>query len=116
MPGVRLFTGLQDAAFYRDFHAAAAGLMGPGRGRSWLDAGTGPGLLTRLAAANGYRAAGFDRDPQMIEAARRLGPSFHRAIVCGRSYWAVRELGNSRVPNLSPGLALRGQTTPGFHL
>lgn len=67
-----LFAWLQDADFYRDFHVAAAELMGPGGGRTWLDVGTGPGILARLAGARGYRVKGIDRDPEMIDAARGL--------------------------------------------
>lgn len=72
MAGAALFTWLQDADFYRGFHAAGADLMGSGCGRSWLDVGSGPGLLSRLAAARGYVARGIDRDPQMTAAAMRL--------------------------------------------
>ncbi|MFA5951781.1 MAG: class I SAM-dependent methyltransferase [Hyphomicrobium sp.] len=72
MSGTALFTFLQDAAFYRSFHVAAADLMGTGNGRSWLDVGTGPGLLARLAAERGYRARGIDRSEKMIAAAERL--------------------------------------------
>lgn len=67
-----LFSWVQDAEFYRDLHRQAADLMHGGNGRSWLDVGCGPGVLTRIAADNGYRALGIDRNPQMITAARRL--------------------------------------------
>lgn len=70
MSGAALFTRLQDADFYRGFHTTAADLMGKGNGRSWLDVGTGPGLLARLAAERGYRAAGIDRSQAMIAAAK----------------------------------------------
>lgn len=72
MVGPALFSWLQDAEFYRAFHVAAVELMGGGRGRSWLDVGTGPGLLARLAAECGYRALGIDRSADMIDLARRL--------------------------------------------
>jgi len=72
MAGAGLFTWLQDAAFYRGFHAAAADLMGAGDGRSWLDAGCGPGVLARLAAARGFVVRGVDRDSGMIASAGRL--------------------------------------------
>lgn len=72
MSSAGLFAWLQDAAFYRQFHAEAVALMGQGAGRSWLDVGTGPGILARLAAGHGYRARGIDRDAAMIEAALRL--------------------------------------------
>jgi 2-polyprenyl-3-methyl-5-hydroxy-6-metoxy-1,4-benzoquinol methylase len=68
----RLFAWLQDAAFYREMHLDAANLLPAGEGRSWLDVGCGPGVLTRLAAERGYAARGIDRDPEMIEAAVRL--------------------------------------------
>ncbi len=70
--GARLFVRLQDAEFYRRLHAEAAEVAGPGTGKTWLDVGCGPGLLTRIAARAGYEALGVDRDPAMIAAARRL--------------------------------------------
>ncbi len=68
----RLFAFLQDAGFYRDMHLEAASLLTRGDGRSWLDVGCGPGVLTRIAAERGYAARGVDRDPEMIAAAVRL--------------------------------------------
>lgn len=67
----RLFDRLQNARFYRQFHADAMQLVGdrtPGR---WLDVGCGPGLWACLAAARGYDALGVDRDADMVSAARR---------------------------------------------
>lgn len=69
----RLFSWVQDAAFYRQLHQEAVSLLPRGSGQSWLDAGCGPGLVTRLAAAHGYRAVGVDIDPHMIGIARRIG-------------------------------------------
>jgi len=74
----RLFTWVQDAQFYRDMHLAAAGTLPDGDRRTWLDVGCGPGILTRIAADKGYAARGIDRDPDMIEAARRLGRERNR--------------------------------------
>lgn len=37
-----------------------------------MDAGCGPGLVARLAAARGYSATGIDISPHMIHAARRI--------------------------------------------
>ena len=69
----RLFAKLEDADFYSGLHRAAANLLPSGKpGQSWLDVGCGPGILTRIAAGKGYVACGIDRDPDMIETARRL--------------------------------------------
>jgi SAM-dependent methyltransferase len=68
----RLFAWVQDAAFYREMHLAAADLLPSGDRRAWLDVGCGPGVLTRIVAERGYAARGVDRDPDMIEAAVRL--------------------------------------------
>ncbi len=68
----RLFSWLQDAEFYRDMHLAAADMLADGDRGAWLDVGCGPGVLTRIAADKGYAARGIDRDPNMVEAARRL--------------------------------------------
>ena len=68
----RLFAWLQDAAFYREAHLAAADLLPGGEGRTWLDIGCGPGVLTRIAADRGYAARGIDRAPEMIDTAVRL--------------------------------------------
>jgi SAM-dependent methyltransferase len=69
----RLFAWLQDAAFYREMHLAAANLLPAADDRrNWLDVGCGPGVLTRIAGERGYAARGIDRDPDMIEAAVRL--------------------------------------------
>lgn len=81
----RLFENLHRARFYRDLHAEAAALAGRGEGRGadgaaglWLDVGSGPGLVARLAAVNGWEAVAIDPDPAMVvraaaaaEAARR---------------------------------------------
>ena len=67
-----LFAHLQDAEFYQFMHKEAAATLPDGHGRTWLDAGCGPGGLTRIASDKGYAARGIDRDPLMIAAARRL--------------------------------------------
>jgi SAM-dependent methyltransferase len=67
------FRYLQGAAFYRGLYREAVDLLPPGEGRLWLDAGCGPGLLPRLAAARGYLATGIDPTPSMIHEARRAG-------------------------------------------
>jgi 2-polyprenyl-3-methyl-5-hydroxy-6-metoxy-1,4-benzoquinol methylase len=68
----RFFTRVQAAGFYRTLLSDAVALLPAGSGRSLLDVGCGPGLLTRLAAARGYDAVGLDADGAMIAAARRL--------------------------------------------
>ena len=68
----RLFAWLQGADFYENLHRAAVQQLPPGHGKSWLDVGCGPGLLTRLAAARGYESVGIDLDHHMIRVARRL--------------------------------------------
>ena len=67
----KLFDWLQGADFYHDAHRAAVEQLPPGNGKRWVDAGCGPGLVTRLAAARGYRALGVDRDRHMIAVAQR---------------------------------------------
>lgn len=66
------FAHLQGAAFYREVHEQAVALLPPGMGRTWLDLGCGPGLVTRLAAARGYRALGRDIAPDMVAMAQRI--------------------------------------------
>jgi ubiquinone/menaquinone biosynthesis C-methylase UbiE len=68
----RLFAWLQGADFYENLHRAAVEQLPPGHGKSWLDVGCGPGLVTRLAAARGYESVGVDVDHHMILVARRL--------------------------------------------
>jgi ubiquinone/menaquinone biosynthesis C-methylase UbiE len=68
----RFFTLVQGAGFYRQLLGEAVALLPEGSGRTLLDVGCGPGLLTRLAAARGYEALGIDADPAMVAAARRL--------------------------------------------
>ena len=72
-----LFTWLQGADFYRDLHRCAVQSLAPGSGKTWLDVGCGPGLVTRLAAEHGYRATGVDTNPRMIKAAKRLALHQH---------------------------------------
>ena len=68
----RWFAWVQSSPAYRQLHLEAVHHLPPGQGRSWLDVGCGPGLMTRLAADHGYQAHGIDHDPAMIDAARRL--------------------------------------------
>lgn len=77
------FARLERADFYRALHAAAVAGLSEGQGRTWLDVGCGPGLLVRLAARRGWRARGIDRDPAMIDRARRLGGSGDLAFAVG---------------------------------
>jgi ubiquinone/menaquinone biosynthesis C-methylase UbiE len=72
-----LFTWLQEADFYYDLHRQAVEALPAGEGETWLDIGTGPGLVARLAAARGYRATGIDTNPQMIRTARRIAQREH---------------------------------------
>lgn len=72
-----LFTWLQGADFYLDLHRQAVESLPAGSGKTWLDIGCGPGLVTRLAAERGYRALGIDTDPQMIAAAKRIACRNH---------------------------------------
>ena len=67
-----LFTWLQGADFYFDLHKQAVDFLPAGHGETWLDIGSGPGLVTRLAAERGWRATGIDTDPQMVAAAKRI--------------------------------------------
>lgn len=70
-----LFRRVQAADFYHDLHHRAVALLPPGSGgppgRAWLDIGSGPGLLARLAALRGYTVIAADRDPAMTAAAAR---------------------------------------------
>ncbi len=68
MTSARFFGWLQGAGFYREVHEQAVSLVGGGR--SWLDVGTGAGLVALLAARRGFRVIGADRSPAMVEAAR----------------------------------------------
>ena len=67
----KLFDWLQGADFYHDAHRAAVEQLPLGGGKLWVDVGCGPGLVTQLAAARGYRAIGVDRDQHMITVAQR---------------------------------------------
>jgi ubiquinone/menaquinone biosynthesis C-methylase UbiE len=76
----RFFSYVQSAAFYRELHDRAVHLLPSGEGKIWFDVGTGPGLVARDASAHGYRSAGFDIDPAMVEQAREISRrSFLRA-------------------------------------
>ncbi len=67
-----LFTWVQGADFYRDVHQAAVELLPRGDSQTWLDVGSGPGLVARLAAQRGYQTIGLDDDVPIIQAAKRL--------------------------------------------
>lgn len=70
MLAVQIFTCLQSADFYQQLHAQAIAQVGPGlKKQCWLDLGCGPGLVTRLAAIQGYQALGIDNNAAMIRAA-----------------------------------------------
>ncbi|MFZ5920036.1 MAG: class I SAM-dependent methyltransferase [Chloroflexota bacterium] len=72
-----LFTWLQGADFYRDLHEEAVESLPTGHGEIWLDVGSGPGLVARLAARRGYRVTGIDADPQMVASAKRIAQQEH---------------------------------------
>ena len=67
-----LFTWLQEVDFYIDLHKTAVDCIPLGEGKSWIDVGCGPGLISRLAASNKFDVTGTDRDPCMIRIARCL--------------------------------------------
>ncbi len=69
--GAHLFSWLHGADFYRQMHFDAAKLMAHGSNQTWLDVGCGPGILAHIAADRGYKVRGIDRNPAMIDAARR---------------------------------------------
>jgi SAM-dependent methyltransferase len=70
------FTWLSRADFYASAHAETASLV-PAGGRTWVDVGCGPGLLTRLAARLGFEARGYDVSPEMVRAARAQAMEEH---------------------------------------
>jgi len=72
MIGAVLFTWLQGAEFYRDLHKQAVDTLPSGKGKTWIDLGCGPGLVSRLASEKLYDVTGIDTDRSMIKAARRL--------------------------------------------
>jgi len=77
MIGAVLFTWLQGAEFYSDLHKQAVDALPLGDGKTWIDLGCGPGLVSRLAANKLYNVTGIDTDASMIKAARRLN-KWHR--------------------------------------
>lgn len=84
MIGAVLFTWLQGAKFYSDLHKQAVDTLPSGKGKTWIDLGCGPGLVSRLAADKFYDVTGIDTDISMIRAARRLkkchGSKAHFAV------------------------------------
>lgn len=80
------FTWVQAAPAYRALHEQALALVPPGTGQSWLDLGSGAGIVARLAWRRGYLAHGTDADAAMVRRARGLvgrqpGPSFEHAAL-----------------------------------
>jgi ubiquinone/menaquinone biosynthesis C-methylase UbiE len=63
-----LFRWLSGADFYATVHAEAVARAPAGR--TWIDVGCGPGLVTSLAARRGFEAKGYDASEAMIAAAR----------------------------------------------
>ncbi|MFV2058606.1 MAG: class I SAM-dependent methyltransferase [Thiohalomonadales bacterium] len=72
MIGAVLFTWLQGAEFYSELHKQAVDILPSGEGKTWIDLGCGPGLVSRLASEKLYDVTGVDTDTSMIKAARRL--------------------------------------------
>lgn len=72
-----LFAWIQGAAFYYDLHKAAVELLPLGHGKTWIDAGCGPGLVARLAAGRGYWVTGIDASREMVWVAKRIAKSEH---------------------------------------
>lgn len=70
--GAKLFVWLQGAEFYKNLHLEALKQIPDGKGKKWVDAGCGPGLLTRFVAAKGYDAIGIDADPFMVREAKKI--------------------------------------------
>jgi ubiquinone/menaquinone biosynthesis C-methylase UbiE len=70
-----LFTWLQGADFYYNLHKQAVELLPQASGQSWLDVGSGPGLVSRLAAQRGYQVTRIDSDTASIQAAKLIAGS-----------------------------------------
>ena len=70
-----LFTWLQGADFYHDLHKQAVDLLPRGNGQHWLDVGSGPGLVSRLAAQSNYQVTGIDSDGATIQTAKWIAAS-----------------------------------------
>ena len=75
-----LFTWIQGADFYHYLHREAVNLLPIGNGKTWLDVGCGPGLVSRLAQDRGYQVTGIDSDPLMIRSANRIAKKQNRSI------------------------------------
>jgi len=67
-----LFSWLQGAEFYYNLHEKAVNSLPVCNGKTWIDLGCGPGLVSRLAASKNYDVLGIDRDPFMILSARLI--------------------------------------------
>lgn len=67
-----LFASVHQADFYQTMMNNAIDLLPHGAGRSLLDVGCGPGLMTRVADQRGYQALGIDTDQDMILAAKGI--------------------------------------------
>ena len=70
-----LFSWLQGAGFYYELHKQAVELLPDGNGKLWLDVGSGPGLVSRLAAQRGYQVMGIDSDTASIQTAKLIAVS-----------------------------------------
>ncbi len=70
-----LFTWLQGADFYHELHKQAVDLLPRGNGQHWLDVGSGPGLVSRLAAQSNYQVTGIDSDGATIQTAKWIAAS-----------------------------------------
>lgn len=79
-PSSSHFLRVQAAPFWVRMHQEFADLIGPGTGQA-IDVGCGPGLLCRLLTAKGWSVIGFDRQPDMVEAASRSAGSLHSVAV-----------------------------------
>lgn len=88
----RLFDYLQGADFYRSLHQTAANLVQAAPGSTWLDAGCGPGLFARIAAARGFTTLGIDQDADMIRLAQRNDSA-------ARANYATRSLAEAAGPS-----------------
>lgn len=70
--GAKLFVWLQGAEFYKSLHCEAIEKLPAGKGKKWVDAGCGPGILARFAATKGYDTLGIDADSSMIREAKKI--------------------------------------------
>jgi SAM-dependent methyltransferase len=78
MTPAALFSWMTRRGFYSDLHDEAAAMIPvppslsqPGPAPSWIDVGSGPGLITRMAASLGYDATGIDSSSAICRALAR---------------------------------------------